>query len=106
MNASVETLILPLLNSYGTELEKVCITGELLKRLKHQQQGFCREYKSASYVTDNKTNLNFVVTENEIKLTCQFVEFRGPSLPRIEKPKYVVPVHLSDMYPSHRRAGD
>ena len=106
MNASIETLILPLLNSYGTELEKVCITGDLLKRLKHLQQGFCRERKSASYVTDNKTNLNFVVTENEIKLTCQFVEFRGPSLPKIEKPKYVAPVHLSDMYPSHRRAGD
>ena len=80
MNASVETLILPLLNSYGTELEKVCITGELLKRLKHQQQGFCREYKSASYVTDNKTNLNFVVTENEIKLlsleTKRFLSWR------------------------------
>ena len=106
MNASVETLILPLLNSFGTEIEKVCITGDLLKRLKHTQQGLCREYKSASYMTDFKTNLNFVITEDEIKLTCQFVEFRGPSLPRIEKPKYVAPVQLSDMYPSHRRAGD
>ncbi|WP_180111352.1 hypothetical protein [Acinetobacter sp. YH12136] len=106
MNASVETLILPLLNSYGTELEKVCITGDLLKRLKHTQQGFCRDYKSTSYMTDFKTKLNFVITEDEIKLTCQFVEFRGPSLPRIEKPKYVVPVQLADIYPSHRHAGD
>ena len=106
MNASVETLILPLLNSFGTELEKVCITGELLKHLKHTQQGFCCDYKSASYITDYKTKLNFVITENEIKLICQFVEFRGPSLPKIEKPKYFEPIQRSEIYPSYPRTRD
>lgn len=85
MNTSVNGLILSEFNSFGAEIGKVFVHSELAKKLKWHQD-FCRQAKTELYVSDNKTQLQFVVNKNEIRLLIKHIEFQGPVLPKVAKP--------------------